>query len=260
MPRIRTYQKCQSTNLSYAIAPESSRHEMVDTEPFCRRPNVLRAAVLAAAALALLALGSFSPSAGQRRFPAVSPHLATHGEDVGVDRNAAVKVVDASRFGSLVAAAQAHARKRKMSDLTQSPETNSLQVLLNTWTEGSLSPVHSHPKWSETFVCLDGALALFTFSSDGAEATCTVLSSGGKPALVAEAGTWHAMASAPRALGWPGHAVILELSGHLYRPTNSKLLAPFAPSLNDGLDGEPAYFEHLFSLCPRAGKRQAIQP
>ena len=79
----------------------------------------------------------------------------------------------------------------------------------------------SHDK---AFVALKGALAFFTFSSDGKEVKCTVLSnmhSSSKPAtpsIIVEKGVWHAMTAAPPELGWPGHAVIFEMSGHFYEP------------------------------------------
>jgi hypothetical protein len=38
--------------------------------------------------------------------------------------------------------------------------------------------------------------------------------------VVVEKGVWHAMAAAPVELGYPGHAVIFETSGHSY--DNSK--------------------------------------
>eukprot|EP01037_Dinobryon_pediforme_P018178 gene18178-18428_t len=60
------------------------------------------------------------------------------------------------------------------------------------------------------------------------------------------------MTAAPPELGWPGHAVIFEMSGHYYDPLKStKVLAPFAPKFGDGLDGDPTYFAQLLRLCPR---------
>ena len=76
----------------------------------------------------------------------------------------------------------------------------------------------------KAFVALKGALAFFTFSSDGKEVKCTVLSniqSSSKPvtpSIIVEKGVWHAMTAAPPELGWPGHAVIFEMSGHFYEP------------------------------------------
>jgi hypothetical protein len=51
--------------------------------------------------------------------------------------------------------------------------------------------------------------------------------------------------------GYQGHAVILEMSGHVYSSSSkTKRLAPFAPIVNEGLDGDPKYFEEkLLPLC-----------
>ena len=36
-----------------------------------------------------------------------------------------------------------------MIDLTKDPPNNSLQSLMNTWVNGSYSPVHKHPDYAE---------------------------------------------------------------------------------------------------------------
>ena len=68
-----------------------------------------------------------------------------------------------------------------MVDYTREPEANDLQTILNTWTEGSYSPVHKHTDYAETFVVLEGTLLFFTWGAEGdrAPATCHVLSSEG---------------------------------------------------------------------------------
>ena len=179
-----------------------------------------------------------------------NPHKAGKGEDLNIQLESPVKVVSRSSFSGLLDKAKAHPRKRKMTDLTMNPEKNSLQILVNTWTEGSYSPVHMHPAYSEAFVILDGELAFFTFTTDGA-ATCHILSADKTPAIIVEAGQFHAMTAAPASLGYRGHAVVFENSGHVYDPkTSSKALAPFAPSLNDGLDGDQEYFKKILEKCP----------
>jgi hypothetical protein len=69
---------------------------------------------------------------------------------------------------------------------------------------------------------LKGALAFFTFDADGAEVKCNVLNSLNEAAdrgIIVEKHQWHAMASAPVDLGWPGYAVVFETSGHKYDTT-----------------------------------------
>jgi len=121
------------------------------------------------------------------------------------------------------------------------------------------------------FVVLEGALAFFTYPEhDKSAVTCHVLhnlpmpttfsstQSGNKEAkapsdraIIVEKGQWHAMTAAPTSLGWPGHAIIFETSGHLFdtsKPT--KTLAPFAPIVGDGLNGDPNYFVDILKHCP----------
>ena len=124
--------------------------------------------------------------------------------------------------------------------------------------------------------------------NDIGEPACHILSNSNsdatKRAIVVEAGQWHAMTAAPKKLGrtnsdisycclvkscpfnsdvslhppsnnyctgYQGHAFILEMSGHYYSSASkTKRLASFAPIVNDGLDGDPKYFEdELLPLC-----------
>lgn len=64
--------------------------------------------------------------------------------------------------------------------------------------------MHDHPKYSESFVVLDGDLAFFVFNDEGVP-VCHILSNSNsdatKRAIVVEAGQWHAMTAAPKKLG-----------------------------------------------------------
>ena len=60
--------------------------------------------------------------------------------------------------------------------------------------------------------------------------------------MVVEVGQWHAMTAAPMALGYPGHAIVMEISGHRFDPAAAgKTLAPFAPAISrdDELPAKP---------------------
>lgn len=63
-----------------------------------------------------------------------------------------LKTVDGKLFPKLIETAKNHPRKRKMIDITEDPTKNSLQTLLNTWTDGSYSPVHKHYEYAEVIV------------------------------------------------------------------------------------------------------------
>jgi cupin fold WbuC family metalloprotein len=203
-------------------------------------------------------------------------YKASNGEYLHIDIESPVKVISNEYFKNLIDIAETSKRKRKMTDLTKDPTNNQMQVLMNTWTEGSYSPVHKHNDYSEAFVILDGALAFFTFQGtfasihrsfklsclrnrvccgiEDGQAKCHVITSSGSKqdkAIIVEAKQYHAMTAAPKSLGYPGHAIVFEISGHKYdasKPTKS--LAPFAPALNDGLDGHPDYYAKILEKCP----------
>ena len=67
----------------------------------------------------------------------------------GVEGSRGVKVISSNLFPGFINTAKNHNRKRKMNDLTKDPESNSMQTLVNTWTNGSFSPVHKHNDYSE---------------------------------------------------------------------------------------------------------------
>jgi hypothetical protein len=65
---------------------------------------------------------------------------------------APIKIIDSSRFQTLLGNAAHHPRKRQMTDLTMNPRQNSIQLLTNAMTEGSYTAVHKHLHYSETYV------------------------------------------------------------------------------------------------------------
>lgn len=179
----------------------------------------------------------------------------------GIEASKDVKVISTKPFSELVSMARKSDRKRRMVDLTQNPTQSSMQVLVNTWTEGSYSPVHKHEEYGEAFVIMEGALAFFTFDQSGSEVICTVLDAEAPTAVtdthvfnravIVEKNTFHAMCAAPKAMGYPGHAIIFENSGHTYDASkNTKVYADFAP-VGDGLNGDDHFFLKLLNKCPR---------
>lgn len=77
----------------------------------------------------------------------------------GVESGKDVKVISGTHFGGLITDALTHSRKRKMVDFTKLPASNTMQTLINTWTDGSYSPVHRHNDYSE----VNGASGDITF-------------------------------------------------------------------------------------------------
>jgi len=153
-----------------------------------------------------------------------------------------------------------HPRRRKMNDLTKDPSNNDMQVLVNSWIEGSFSPIHMHRDYDEVFVPLSGALAFFSFDSDGKIPTCHILSpeslnlSDGQQTtrlIVISKGDYHAMTAAPSSLGYDGKAVVMETSAHKYNPRiQTKYLSSHWHTTNNEQDGIKKDYEHLLKVCP----------
>jgi len=76
-----------------------------------------------------------------------SQYTASQLKSINSSNN--TKVISSSLYDELLQSAYSHPRKRKMVDLTKSPHTNSMQTLINTWIEGSYSPIHRHETHSE---------------------------------------------------------------------------------------------------------------
>ena len=151
----------------------------------------------------------------ERQIP-IFPIQENNEQLLGLSSQNDVKVISNKNFIKLIEEASKHPRKRKMTDLTKNPKDNSMQVLINTWVEGSYSPIHYHEEYSEVFQILDGALAFFTFTNDGVP-TCHILSSTGEnnKAIIVEKKVYHGMTAAPKSMGYPGHAIVFENSGML---------------------------------------------
>ena len=79
-----------------------------------------------------------------------SQYTASQLKSINSSNN--TKVISSSLYDELLQSAHSHPRKRKMVDLTKSPHTNSMQTLINTWIEGSYSPIHRHETHSEVVV------------------------------------------------------------------------------------------------------------
>eukprot|EP00240_Pyramimonas_obovata_P013616 CAMPEP_0118943548 /NCGR_PEP_ID=MMETSP1169-20130426/38534_1 /TAXON_ID=36882 /ORGANISM="Pyramimonas obovata, Strain CCMP722" /LENGTH=245 /DNA_ID=CAMNT_0006888829 /DNA_START=36 /DNA_END=773 /DNA_ORIENTATION=+ len=218
--------------------------------------------VLSLFGLLILYIESGGKGPKQQLAPPTKTEYAA-GQLDGLSPDLGVKVIDSQTFDSMFAAAEAHQRKRKMFDLTRDPPNNYLQQMMNTWLDGSYSPVHKHNKHSETFVILSGALAFFTFGheEDSGTPQCHILGPESRMRGIAvEAGEWHAMTAAPKSLGYPGRAIVFETSGHKYNPkVSTKVLAPWVPAHEDGLNGSPEYFlETLLPLCPKFGQDPSV--
>ena len=124
------------------------------TNPFVRYSLVLLTILLLVVFLAKsdgFSFGGKTPGDEETnlRLSASSKYAASKLD--GLDNNDNAKTVNSKLFESLIAAARKHPRGRKMTDLTKLPESNTMQTLINTWIEGSYSPVHYHDQYSEVY-------------------------------------------------------------------------------------------------------------
>lgn len=82
-----------------------------------------------------------------------SQYTASQHNSINSSNN--TKIISSLIYDELLQSAYSHPRKRKMVDLTKSPHTNSMQTLINTWIEGSYSPIHRHETHSEVGIVQD---------------------------------------------------------------------------------------------------------
>jgi cupin fold WbuC family metalloprotein len=149
-----------------------------------------------------------------------------------------VQVIEASAFSALVEEARRSPRLRTNFNYHGSPEDNP-QRFLNILVEGTYIRPHRHlnPPKSESFLILEGELALLTFDDSGRVLTTTVL--GRKMVLGVDIipGTWHTLAVLSP------HAVIFEVKPGPYQAITDKDFAPWAPP-----EGHPEVASYVAKL------------
>jgi hypothetical protein len=89
---------------------------------------------------------------------------------------------------------------------------------------------------------LHGALALFTFNSNGSDIKCNILHNihGStnivsivpiQQVMIIEKQQWHGLTAAPTTLGYPGQAIVFETNGRMFDPTTtSKVFCNIIPT------------------------------
>ena len=153
----------------------------------------------------------------------------------------AMQLLDSSLIATLVARARQSARLRTNHNFHARPEDNPHRFL-NVMIEGTYVAPHRHltPPKSESFLVLEGRVALFTFHSNGEIEAIQLL--GGDPIGADLApGVWHTMAVLTP------HAVCYEVKPGPYSAATDKDFAPWAPR-----EGDPAAPAYLAALVSRA--------
>jgi cupin fold WbuC family metalloprotein len=151
-----------------------------------------------------------------------------------------LQLVDSFLFRSLVERARQTPRRRINHNFHGSMEDNPHRFL-NVMLEGTYIAPHRHldPPKSESFLVIEGRVALFTFRDTGEVDAIQVL--GGDPVGADLApGVWHTLAVLTP------HAVCYEVKPGPYSATNDKDFAPWAP--REGDPGAAAYLAGLMAL------------
>lgn len=138
------------------------------------------------------------------------------------------QVIDDALLARLLEAARASPRRRMNHDLHTGP-TDNPHRFLNAMIAGTYVRPHRHrdPPKSESFVVLDGAVAVFVFDDEGAVVERHDLGAGGVRGVDLPPGVWHSLV----VLG--EHAVIYEVKPGPWDPATDKEMAPWAPPEGD---------------------------
>ena len=150
-----------------------------------------------------------------------------------------IQLVDSTLIASLIERARQSPRRRVNHNFHAGMDDNPHRFL-NVMLEGTYVTPHRHqdPPKSESFLVLEGRVALFTFRPGGEVDSIQVL--GGDPVGADLApGVWHTIAVLTP------YAVCFEVKPGPYSAANDKDFAPWAP--REGDPAAPAYLESLIA-------------
>ena len=162
------------------------------------------------------------------------------------------KLISQDQIEALVSRAHSLPRCRVNWNLHGSLE-DPLHRFLNVMLRGTYVAPHRHitPPKPESFVVLEGEVALVQFSEGGEVEVVTRLGPATAPRVFGidlEAGVWHTLVVLSPV------AVIFEVKPGPYVPASDKDFAPWAPR-----EGDPGVPEYLAGLEVRAGLGRASQ-
>jgi cupin fold WbuC family metalloprotein len=160
--------------------------------------------------------------------------------------DARVQFVDRSLFGPLIERAKASARLRTNHNFHAGNEDNPHRFL-NVMARGTYIPPHRHisPPKSETFLILEGRVALFTFDEAGTIELAEVIGGPERMGGDVPAGVWHTLAVLTE------YAVSFEVKPGPYVGPTDKDLPAWA--IDEGQPGSGEYLEWLLRQLPDRG-------
>lgn len=157
------------------------------------------------------------------------------------------QLISQDQIDALVARAQSLPRRRVNWNLHATLE-DPVHRFLNVMLRGTYVAPHRHvaPPKPESFIVLEGEVALFQFGEDGAVDMVAFLGPATSPRVFGidlAAGVWHALVVLSPV------AVIFEVKAGPYVPATDKDFAPWAPL--EGDSGAPAYLAGLEEQADR---------
>ncbi len=134
------------------------------------------------------------------------------------------QLLDDALLARTLDAARASPRLRKNHDFHAGPEDNPHRFL-NAMLRGTYVRPHRHldPPKSESFVLLEGAVAIFLFEDAGAITLRHDLGRGGLRGIDLAPGVWHSLVVTGE------HAILYEVKPGPWDPATDKEMAPWAP-------------------------------
>jgi cupin fold WbuC family metalloprotein len=152
-----------------------------------------------------------------------------------------IQLVTDSLFGDLIQRAGSSPRRRVNYNFHGSPDDNPHRFL-NVFLRGSYVAPHRHqnPPKSESFLVLEGRMAVLIFDENGKVEQTLILAAdrtGDARGVDLPPGIWHTVGALTQ------HAVCYEVKPGPWNPSNDKEFAAWAPK-----EGDPEASEYLHRL------------
>lgn len=157
-----------------------------------------------------------------------------------------VQLISRALFRPLAERAESLPRRRTNHNFHPSLDDNPHRFL-NVMLRGAYIQPHRHlrPPKAETFLALEGRIAVFVFGDGGEVRASHVLDGGEVIGIDIAPGVWHGIAVLS---DW---AVCFEVKPGPYQQATDKDFAPWAPP--EGDPAAPAYLERLERIAATAG-------
>lgn len=154
-----------------------------------------------------------------------------------------VQILDDALIARVLERARASERRRTNHNFHPGPGDNPHRFL-NAMLQGTYVRPHRHrdPPKSESFLVLEGSVAVFVFDDEGRVVARHDLGAGGVRGIDLSPGVWHSLVVLSE------HAVLFEVKPGPWDPATDKEMAPWAPAEGDPAAG--AFVQSLLAHLP----------